>query len=51
MYTIDEEDFEQIKDELTPLGMSGLYEDEDGNLVTVESSKSVATERKKQWLS
>ena len=48
MYTIDEEDFEQIKDELTPLGMSGLYEDEDGNLVTVESSKSVATERKKQ---
>ena len=46
--TIDEDYFEQIKDKLTPLGMSGLYEDEDGNLVSVEStnSESATTEKK-----
>ena len=33
MYTIDEDYFKQIEDRLTPLGMSGLYQDEDGNLV------------------
>ena len=45
MYTIDEDDFEQMKDQLTPLGMSGVYEDEDGNLVSVEPSDT--TEKKK----
>jgi hypothetical protein len=46
--TIDEEYFEQIKDELTPLGMSGLYEDKDGYLVSVESvdGESNTTEKK-----
>ncbi len=34
--TIDEDYYEQIKDQLTPLGMSGLYTDEDGNFVNVE---------------
>ncbi len=48
MYTIDEDYFKQIEDKLTPLGMSGLYEDEDGNLVTVEpiNSTSDTTEKK-----
>lgn len=45
MYTtINEEDYERMKDELTPLGMSGVYEDEDGNLVSVEPSDT--TEKK-----
>ena len=43
--TIDEEEYERIKGELTPLGMSGVYEDEDGNLVNVEPSDT--TEKKK----
>ena len=34
--TIDEDYFEQIKDQLTPLGMSGLYTDEDGNFVSLQ---------------
>ena len=46
--TIDEEYFEQIKDGLTPLGMSGVYEDRDGNLVSVEPTigESNTTEKK-----
>ena len=36
--TIDEEDYERMKNELTPLGMSGVFEDEDGNIVNVEPS-------------
>ena len=46
--TIDEDYFKQIEDELTPLGMSGLYQDEDGNLVSVEpaDSESDTTEKK-----
>ena len=48
MYTIDEEEFEKIKDQLTALGMSGVYEDEDGNLVLVEPTigESNTTEKK-----
>jgi len=48
MYTIDEDYFKQIEDRLTPLGMSGLYQDEDGNLVSVEpiNSTSDTTEKK-----
>lgn len=44
--TIDEEDYERMKDELTPLGMSGVFEDEDGNIVNVEPSDT--QEAKKQ---
>jgi len=44
--TINEEDYEQMKDQLTPLGMSGVYEDEDGNIVSVEPDDT--TEEKKQ---
>ena len=46
--TIDEDYFKQIENELTPLGMSGLYEDEDGNLVSVEpvDSPNDTTEKK-----
>ena len=46
--TIDEDYFKQIENELTPLGMSGLYEDEDGNLVSVEpvDSTNDTTEKK-----
>ena len=44
--TIDEEDYERMKNELTPLGMSGVFEDEDGNIVNVEPSDT--QEAKKQ---
>ena len=43
--TIDEEDYEQMKDELTPLGMSGVYEDENGNIVSVEPSNPKETKK------
>lgn len=44
--TIDEEDYERMKNELTPLGMSGVFADEDGNIVNVEPSDT--QEAKKQ---
>lgn len=49
MITIDEDYYEQIKDELSPLTFGGLCQDEDGNLVSVEpkDSKMNSADKKK----
>jgi hypothetical protein len=44
--TINEEDYERMKDELTPLGMSGVYTDEDGNTVSVEPDDTTEVKKK-----